>query len=74
MLPSVQLLYIGSTATTFKGTSPVEAMLTGVARCSTVTGDYGYRYIEVRKASPMYGTCKDSYIVEVSTTSYDASS
>ena len=31
-------------------------------------------YIEVRETLQMYGTCRDSYIIEGSTTSYDASS
>ena len=69
MLPLIQLLYIGSTATTFKGTRPSEAMSTGATRRSMTT-DHEYSYIEVRKAPQTYGACKDSYIVKGSTTSY----
>ena len=68
-LPSVQLLYIGSAATTFKGTHPSEAMSTGATRRSTTT-DHEYSYIEFRKSPQTYGACRDSYIVEGSTTSY----
>ena len=51
MLPPVQLLYIGSTARTFKGThEPGEATLTGATRRSTVTDNEYISYIEVRKA------------------------
>ena len=57
----------------FKGTHPSEAMSTGATRSSTTT-DHEYSYIEVRKEPQMYGACRDSYIVEGSTTSYDASS
>ena len=50
MLPPVQLLYIGSTAMTFKGThDPGEATSTGASRRSTIT-DHEYSYIEVRKS------------------------
>ena len=49
LLPSVQLLYIGSTAKMFKGTHELgEAMLTGATRSSMVA-DYEYSYIEVKK-------------------------
>ena len=58
---------------TFKETHHVEAIKTGATKCSLVT-DHEYSYIEVRKAPQMYGTCRDSYIVEGSTTSYDSSS
>ena len=57
----------------FKGTHPGEAMSTGAGRRSTVI-DHEYSYIEVRKAYQTYGTCKDTYIVKVSTNSYDVSS
>ena len=57
----------------FKGTHPSKSMTAGAARHSTIM-DNEYSYIEVRKAPQMYGTCRDSYIVEGSTTSYDASS
>ena len=55
---------------TLKGTHPGEAMSTGAARRLTTT-DHEYSYIEVRKSPQTYGTCKESYIVEGSTTSYD---
>ena len=58
----------------FKGTHPGESKLTGAARHSTVIDHEYISYVEVRKAPKMYGTCRDSYIVEGSTTSYDASS
>ena len=64
MLPPVLLLYIGSTAMTFKGTQPGEATSTGAARRSMVTYHEYISYIEVRKAPQTYGTCRDSYIVE----------
>ena len=54
LLPSVQLLYIGSATTAFKGTQPSEAMSTGATRRSTTT-DHEYSYIEVRKAPQTYG-------------------
>ena len=55
----------------FKGTESGEATLTSTA--SSMVTDHN-TYSEVRKA-PQYGTCKDSYIVEGSTTSdVDASS
>ena len=57
----------------FKETHPVEAIKTGATKCSMVT-DHEYSYIEVRKEPQTYGTCRDSYIVKESTTSYDASS
>ena len=58
----------------FKGNHPSEAMSTGATR-RLMTTDHEYSYIEVRKAPQMYGACRDSYIVEGSTTSYiDASS
>ena len=45
MLPLVQLLYIGPTAMTFKGThEPGEAMSTGASRRSTIK-DHEYSYI-----------------------------
>ena len=51
MLPPVQLLYFGSTATTFKGIhEPSEATSTGTTRRSTVTYHEYISYIEVRKA------------------------
>ena len=59
--------------TTFKGTQPGEAMSTGAARRSMVA-NHEKSYIEVRKSLQTYGTCRNSYIVEGSTTSYDASS
>ena len=52
----------------FKGTEPSEATLTGAT--SSMVTDHN-TYTKVRKA-PQYGTCKDSYIEEP-TTSYDAS-
>ena len=58
---------------TFKGTQPSEAMSTSATR-RLMTTDHEYSYIEVRKAPQTYGACKDSYIVKVSTASYDASS
>ena len=58
---------------TFKGTQPGEAMTTSAAKRLMITG-HEYSYIEVIRAPQMYGTCRDSYIVEGSTTSYDASS
>ena len=59
---------------TFKGTQLSEVKSTGVARHLTVT-DHEYSYIEVRKAPQTYGACRDSYIIEGSTTTYiDASS
>ena len=63
------LIIIGSTAMTFKGTDPGEATSTGAAS-STIT--YHDSYIEVRK-SPRYGTCRDSYIEESTTSYVDAS-
>ena len=48
----------------FKGTHLGEAKLTGAARRSMVTDHEYISYIEVRKAPKMYGTCRDSYIVE----------
>ena len=73
MLPPVQLLYVGSTAMMFKGTQLSEVKSTGEARHLIVT-DHEYSHIEVRKSPQMYGTCRESYIVEGSTTSYDSSS
>ena len=74
LLPLIQLLYIGSAATMLKGTQPIKAMSTS-ATIRSMTRDHEYSYIEVRKAPQMYGACRDSYIVEGSTTSYiDASS
>ena len=52
----------------FKGIEPGEATLTG--ETSSMVTDHN-TYTKVRK-SPQYGTCKDSYIEEP-TTSYDAS-
>ena len=49
----------------FKGTHLGEAKLTGAARRSMVTNHEYISYIEVRKTLKMYGTCRDSYIIEV---------
>ena len=54
-------------------------MSTGGATSTSAAGrlmvaNHEKSYIEVRKALQTYGTCRDSYIVEGSTTSYDASS
>ena len=73
LLPPVQLVYIGSVATTFKGTQPSEDMSIGATRRSTTT-DHEYSYIEVRKSPQTYGAHRDSYIVEGSTSYIDASS
>ena len=62
------LIIIESTAMMFKGTEPSEAMLIGAASLMVTAHN---TYTKVRKA-PQYGTCKDSYIEEP-TTSYDAS-
>ena len=63
------LIIIGSTATIFKGNEPGEATLTGAS--SSMVTDHN-TYTKVRKA-PQYGTCKDSYVIDEPTTSYDAS-
>ena len=53
---------------TFRGNAPGEYMLTGAT--SSMVTDHN-TYTKFRKA-PQYGTCKDSYIEEP-TTSYYAS-